>query len=100
MGHSAKAGIAYPTSATSLESPCATRQTAHNPPNHSGDVVRRLLIGTIAVGIAAGAAAPALAGPPPIPVTVTGHPNGGICVQVSSLDPQCLDLGKPTATGR
>lgn len=62
--------------------------------------MRRLLIGTIAAGIAAGAATPALAGPPPIPVTVTGHPNGGICVQVSSMDPQCVDFGKPTAPGK
>jgi hypothetical protein len=59
-----------------------------------------LLIGTIAVGIAAGAAAPALAGPPPIPVTITGHPNGGICVIISDQEPQCIDFGKPTATGK
>jgi len=71
-----------------------TRQTS------LGDDVRRLLIGTIAAGIAAGAAAPALAGPPPIPVGVTGHGNGGICVTVSSMEPQCIDFGQPGATGK
>ena len=62
--------------------------------------MRRLLIGTIAAGIAAGAAAPALAGPPPIPVGVTGNGNGGICVTVSYMVPQCIDFGQPGATGK
>ena len=64
--------------------------------------MRRLLLATIAVGITAGAAAPALAKPnvPPVPVTVTGNGNNGVCVTVSYQVPQCVDLGQIGATGR
>jgi hypothetical protein len=64
--------------------------------------VRRLLIGTIAAGIAVGAALPSFAQPvvPPVPVTVTGHGNGGVCVTISYQVPQCVDLGQVGATGR
>jgi hypothetical protein len=58
--------------------------------------MRILVIAALAVGIVAGASAPALASPN-IPVTVTGEPNNGICVTVSVSSPvtQCVDLGKP-----
>ncbi|MDQ1696894.1 MAG: hypothetical protein QOJ03_2247 [Frankiaceae bacterium] len=77
------------------------RKNAHNPPNHLGAHVRRLIIGTVAVGIAAAAAAPALASPPvpPVPVGVTGNGNNGVCVTVSYQVPQCIDLGQIGATG-
>ena len=57
--------------------------------------MRRMVLGTVALGLAIGCAAPALAGPPSIPVTVTGEPNNGICVQISYMVPQCIDLGEP-----
>ena len=60
--------------------------------------MRRVLLGSAALigalGLTTGFAAPALAGPPPIPVTVTGEPNNGICVQISYMVPQCIDIGQ------
>ncbi len=59
--------------------------------------MRRMLIATIAVGIAVGAAVPALAGGL---VKVSGEANNGICVTVSDLTTQCVDLGQPGAPGK
>ena len=57
--------------------------------------MRRLLTASlITAGIFAGTAAPAFA-KPDIPITVTGEPNGGICVTISKQVPQCVDLGQP-----
>ena len=56
--------------------------------------MRRLLIGIVAVGITAGAAVPALAG---LPITISGEENNGVCVTVSDLPKQCVDLGQPGA---
>ena len=58
-------------------------------------VLRTVVLSFSALSLTIGVAAPALAGPPPIPVTVTGEPNNGICVQVSSMVPQCIDIGQP-----
>jgi hypothetical protein len=57
--------------------------------------MRRLVLSLVALGLATGFAAPALAGPPPIPVGVSGEPNNGICVTISYMTPQCIDLGQP-----
>jgi hypothetical protein len=59
--------------------------------------MRILVTAVLAVGIVAGASAPALASTNKIPVTITGEPNNGICVTVSVSDPitQCIDLGQP-----
>ena len=62
--------------------------------------MRRLVLGTLsltigALSLATGLAAPAQAGPPPIPVGVSGEPNNGICVTISYMVPQCVDLGQP-----
>ena len=57
--------------------------------------MRRILTASLLVaGFTIGAAAPAFA-KPDIPVTVTGEPNGGICVTISRQVPQCVDLGQP-----
>ena len=57
--------------------------------------MRRILTASLLVaGFTVGAAAPAFA-KPDIPVTVTGEPNGGICVTISRQVPQCVDLGQP-----
>jgi len=57
--------------------------------------MRRLLIASLlTAGITVGAAAPAFA-KPDIPITVTGEPNGGVCVTISYQVPQCIDLGQP-----
>ena len=57
--------------------------------------MRRLVIASLlTAGITVGAAAPAFA-KPDIPITVTGEPNGGICVTISRQVPQCIDLGQP-----
>ena len=65
--------------------------------------MRRLILAATALGIAAGFTAPALASPtapPPLPVTVTGNGNNGVCVTISYQVPQCVDLGQIGATGR
>ena len=57
--------------------------------------MRRLLTASLlTAGMLAGFAAPAFA-KPDIPITVTGEPNGGICVTISRQVPQCVDLGQP-----
>jgi hypothetical protein len=56
--------------------------------------MRLLIAALLTAGISVGAAGPAFA-KPDIPVTVTGEPNGGICVTVSYQVPQCVDLGQP-----
>ncbi len=58
--------------------------------------MRRLVLATLAVGVAAGLAAPALAKPPvpPVPVGVGGDGNNGVCVYAFSWVPQCVDVGQ------
>jgi hypothetical protein len=58
--------------------------------------MRRLVFSTVALGLAAGLAAPALAAqnPPPVPVGVGGDGNNGICVYAFTWVPQCVDLGQ------
>jgi hypothetical protein len=56
--------------------------------------MRLLVTALLTAGITLGVAAPALA-KPDIPVTVTGEPNGGVCVTISYQVPQCIDLGQP-----
>jgi hypothetical protein len=55
--------------------------------------MRRLVLATIAVGLAAGTALPALA-KPPVPVGVGGNGNGGVCVYAFDWVPQCVDTGQ------
>jgi hypothetical protein len=56
--------------------------------------MRLLTTAVLTAGVTFGFAGPALA-KPDIPVTVTGEPNGGICVTISEQVPQCVDLGQP-----
>ena len=67
--------------------------------------MRRLALAIATAAVAGGAAASTgtaasvVAGPPPLPVGVTGHGNNGVCVTVSYQVPQCVDLGQIGANG-
>jgi hypothetical protein len=68
--------------------------------------VRRIALATTTIALAGGLVAPAfttasvVAGPPPLPVGVSGHGNNGVCVWISEQVPQCVDLGQIGTTSR